>query len=474
MFSRLSSLRKNPGVCAVIILFAALATSATAWRIYDNYSEPTAGEFDWYNRGLSDFHAIYFYSKAFADGVNPYSPETQGGEYLFSRSAPAYSPVVFLVRLPFLWLNLQTADVACFIYNLGLLGLLAWLGPRMAMAYFSPAANAQVDRKSAKKRTVVESLTVFFGLLTLVIISRPGHATLFTGYFTAELALGTIVALHYARTRPVISGFGMVFASGKPTFVLPLIMMMIFRKNFRALVCGLLFCTIAGMTGLIWLGSHSDGGIADVVQGLQAGQEALHDDPTERPVNLWSRTDIVGVTAKFVDAVPGDSVYLAAMPLILLLPAIAVWRIADTESNSGGTGLSAMIVCVSMLLAIYHHSYECLVLVTSWIGLAFYGQPKELTGRTRLIVSLLLAVPAANYASTLMVRIRLGFEQTDFIWMLITAINTVCLLAALGILLVVAFRTKPGNPDLNCESRIESRPTRKEKVSEKPVDALSG
>ncbi len=438
-FSRLKRHCDHPLAVLAIAILLALVVGGTAWRIHSNYSEVT-GEFDWSKRGLSDYHnGTYLPTQAFIEGESPYSPNV-AGRYRMARSTPPYSPVVFLVHIPLTWFELHVADVLGFGLTLLLLAALSWLGPRMSRWFYSPEASTMLRTLPLEPEPRLQRRFTFLGLLTLIVASRPGHMTLFTGYFTAELVLGTIVALHYAHSRPVVAGLGMMMASGKPTFILPLIFLMICRRNFRAVIRGIAFCTIAGVAGLAWLSSHAPGGLTEILDGIRAGQNALHGDVTEYPVNVWTRTDLIGMWAKFANSVPEDWVYLTGMIAIMLVPGFAVWRISRIETNGGATGLSSLIITLTIMLAIYHHAYECLLLVIPWIGVSFYGQPKEIGPKMRMVVAALLAFPALNYASTKSVRDNLGFEQTDFVWQLITVANGACLLVALVIALVAAFR----------------------------------
>jgi hypothetical protein len=336
-----------------------------------------------------------------------------------SRSAPPYSPTVFMLYAPLSYLSLERADVAYFSINALLIGLIACFGFTMSYQRFAWIPWLWV-----------------FGLL---LLSRPGHITLVTGYFTAQLVIGSLIAIHFAKSRPVLSGLGMLLASGKPTYILPLTILMLCRKNFRAVAIGLVFCVLGAAIGLGWLASHSS--FSQVVEGIKEGQSALHEDPTEDPVNTWTRLDTAGVVSKLMALKPDNKIYLATMLLLLVVPGIAVWRNTDSESNPGATGLTGMIACVAILITIYHHSYDCLLIAVPWIALTFFGKRvcPELTSFQRWTVSVLLGITAINYASTLRFREVLDLENQPVVWNVITSTNGVCLLVALVILIVAAF-----------------------------------
>jgi hypothetical protein len=391
----------------------------TSYRTYKNYSQPKSN-FDWSLRGHSDFHnGAYYPGMAFRDKVNPYAKTAMEHYPLTCPSRPC-PPINFIVHIPFTYFDLHTADVIFFVFNLGLLFLLAYFSVVMARGDFD--------------------LLLFLGVSSFLLISRPGHITLFTGYHTLELVLGVLIALHYADRKPWIAALGMLVASGKPTFILPLIILMVARKNYRATIIGIVLCTIAGVGGLAWLASESS--FPRVIAGIVEGQEAFHSDETEFPVNTWTRLDLVGMFAKLIDWRPDDKVYLGGMLVLLIVPFVAIRRIADRESNSGAAGLSSSIVIVATLLCIYHHSYDCLLLIVPLVGCLFFTD-RVLPGLgygSKWTLGVALAIPFANYFSTQSARGVLGLEQTSFVWQLITLVNGLCLIVAMAILLSLAMR----------------------------------
>jgi hypothetical protein len=280
------------------------------------------------------------------------------------------------------------------------------------------------------------SLAFWLFASCLLVVSRPGHITLFTGYFTAQMVIGTAMALHFARSRPWVAAVGILLASFKPNFVLPLLLLMVARRDFGAVIRGTVLAGVFAVGGLAWLAADSS--VAEVVQGFREGQEALHNDPTELPENRWTRVDISGMVARVLRTAPGDVVSLAAMVAVLAVPGIVLWRAGRHGYEYGATGASGMLIVLAVLLSIHHHSYDCLLLAVPWIGFAFFGTrvAPHLAPATRLAVSVLTAVPAANYLSTLTFQQKLGLDADGPAWIAITLVNGACLTAALIVLLV--------------------------------------
>ena len=409
------------------VLFLILATSFVGVRTYRNFAAPSR-EFDWESRGMSDFYTLYYYSRAFADGVNPYSTEVmERPEYIVPRNAAPFSPFAFLPDIPLTYLSLEVASVVFFVFSWLLIGVLAWCCLWMVRVRFDWALWVWI-----------------FGFL---VFSRPGHITLFTGYFTVQLVLGTMVALHYSKSKPWLAGIGFLFASVKPTYVIPLTLLMLARRDFKTVAIGVVLTSVFAIGCFGWLASHSDFG--SVIEGIRSGQEAFHDDPTEEPANTWTRIDVAGMVAKMMHRVPGNVEYLTVMMGLLVLPCLALWRLSareltTQEQDSGAAGLSAMIVLLAMLVTIYHHSYDCIIVAVSLFAMLLNSR-RLVSGMSRptaILIAMLLAVPMFNYASTRAVRNKLGFEQQDVVWQAITLLNGACLTLALLIAMYIVFNKK--------------------------------
>jgi hypothetical protein len=405
------------------ILFLVLATAFVGLRTWKNVATP-ANNFDWQKRGMSDFYTMYYYSKAFGQGVNPYSQEImERPEFVVPRSAAPFSPVVFLIDLPLTKLSVSSAMIVYFLLNWILLGSLAWLCLHMSHLKFD--------------------WSLWIWIFGFLVFSRPGHITLFTGYFTIQIVIGTLVAIHYSKTKPWLSAIGFAMATVKPTYAIPLGLLMLCRRDFKAVIFGSILSGILAVACLSWLASHSN--FETVFEGIKSGQEAFHDDPTEEPANTWTRVDVAGLVAKVMHRVPDNKEYLATMLVLLVVPGLAVWKASAHENaDRGVSSVSAIVVILAMLVTIYHHSYDCLLVCVSIIGLLLNRSRlfPRIPVRVLIFAGLLLMVPMLNYASTRAVRERLGFEQLDFTWQAITMVNGICLTVALVIMIGYAFDRK--------------------------------
>jgi len=401
------------------LLFVLLGIGFGFGRAYQNYSPQQSEGFNWDARGLSDFHSCYLYSKTFRNGLSPYEVQERADLKANRPSAP-FSPVIFYLLWPLTYLSMTGAEIVFCAVNVALLGLLGYWVFRFSDESLSPHWWLAV-----------------FGF---ILFSRSGHITLYTGYFTAIIIVGTIMAFHYAHSKPWLSGIGILLASAKPTFIIPLLILLAYRKNYKAAVWGTLLSGSVAFAGLAWMAADSS--ISEVINTVFEGQEAFDDDPTEFPINTWTRVDLVGMFAKAINWIPDNKVYLGAMVVLLIPPGLVIRRAVDHEQNRGAMGLTALISMLALLVMLYHHSYDCLLVVPSVLSLLLFGHKTlvEVPKFGRWVVTVLLLVPPVNYLSTMSFRDKLGLEQYSFTWQSITMINGFCLTISLIILMYYAWK----------------------------------
>jgi hypothetical protein len=390
-------------------------------RAYSNYSVPKA-EFDWSATGLSDFHSMYTYTKAFRRGLSPYESH-ESEDLVMSRPSAPFSPLVFFILWPLSMLPMGVADVFLCLANLAMIGWIA----RQVFTY----GGVKFHRGW---------WLAVFGFL---VLSRAGHITLYTGYITPLLVIGTLMAFQYGKRTPWLSGVGIMLTSIKPTYILPLLIILAFRRNYKAAAFGVVFSGLVAFAGITWLAADSS--YSAVLDTIRHGQDAFREDASEFPINTWTRIDLVGMFAKVIDWNPDKNIYLAAMLVLLIPPGLVIRKIALTEHNSSATGLSAFIGMLALLVGIYHHSYDCLLLAVPWLAMLLFGR-QTLANVPRwhqLTIGLLLFIPAINYVSTLAGRNLLKLEQLSLAWQSITLINGVCLALSLLILINSALRSAP-------------------------------
>lgn len=410
--------RFSKPLTVLALVFVVAGLGFAFGRAYKDYSH-LDDQFNWGARGLSDLHSCYVYAKTFRHGLSPYEVQ-EAEEFKTSRPSAPFSPLVFFLLWPISYLTLAGADVVFSFINIAMLGLLSYWVFLFSKQPFG--------------------WHWWLAVLGFLIFSRPGHITLYTGYFTPVLVIGTLMALHYGHSRPLLAAVGVLLASAKPTYIIPLLLLLGYRKNFKAALLGTVFSGAVAVAGLLWL--SADSSLPEIVDSILVGQKAFDDDPTEFPINTWTRIDVVGMVAKGFDWIPDNKIYLGCMMLLLVPPGMVIRRAAGREHDRGAMGLTAVIAMLALLVTLYHHSYDCLLIAPATMAMILFGGTVlvELPNVARRVVAALLLVPSVNYLSTLSVRDKFGLDQYGVLWQSITMVNGICLTLSLLIVMFYGWR----------------------------------
>lgn len=322
--------------------------SAIGWRIAQNYQEP--GPFDSSRQGFCDFHnGVYYPALAVRDGISPFGQRFED-RYPIARPIAIHSPYLFALHIPYTWLPLRLAEYVHFGVMAVELLLLAWLSLRVAGIKFGWSHA--------------------IGLATVLAASRSGYGTLFTGYFTLELVLGAALALHFGN-RHWLGPFGFVLCCAKPTYGIPLTIMMAARGQFRALSWGLAIAGILTLLVTVWLLSTVS--VTEFLAEVKSAQETHRADPNELPENSWTRVDLLGIVAKWIRWAPGDWDHLVWMLPLMAIPAWVLWRAANSEGGEmlGLDSPAGLLASLLIVIGIYHQYYDLLVLSPGLLAAGF-------------------------------------------------------------------------------------------------------
>jgi len=384
--------------------------------------------------GLQDFRdAFYYPSRAFLDGRNPYDFPSCRGAYPVARPLPPYTPISFLVHAPYALLPYRVAQAAWFLVNLGLALLIAALAVRLAGRRPTPAALA--------------------GTGALLLMTRPVHQTLYIGQCALLVAAGCALALLEARRRPWLSAAGFVVAGLKPSFAVPLAIMMALRGDLRAALVG---AALAGGVALL-AGippAMAAGGPAPLLDSIRAGLAITRGDPAFNEVSSIIRIDLGALIGRFLDAPPGAAIG-ALMALVVL--GVAGWaclRLRGREGDPDRT-LSLGLACFAILLCVYHQSYDAVLLALPAAALLVHspapgtpGAPPRgaaaAAGRRRRLLLALLVVPAANYLATHTLMRQLDPPRP--VWLFVTSANGAAIVLAFALWLLMSFRSAAAAP----------------------------
>lgn len=401
---------------AMWILISITGIIATAVRISVYHQTP--GPFNDATQGFCDFHnGVYFPSLAFARGVSPYS-QHYAETYPVARQVPPYSPLIIALHVPFAVLPLRIAEICYFAFMIACVIAMAWI-----------LVSDSVDISTS------EIWTCIWPVVAFIIWSRPGHVTLFNGYFTFELVVGALFAVSYARKHPWIAACGIAIASGKPTYFLPLVVLMTARGDYAAVTRGILLAFCGGLFSMLWMTGFSIPAISQIIHDVLGGQAVHMNEPFESPVASWIRIDIAAVIAKVINRDLNELVQIGCMCFLLVVPSVVLWRNRHRYQDGGITNLSGSTIAIMSIVSIYHNSNDAILLmapIVGWAGMRWHC-PAENRWLDCAIV-LLLMVPMLSPFSTFTFIQR--FELNPLSYQMITSSNAVAILIG-GMLILI-------------------------------------
>jgi hypothetical protein len=403
-----------------ILAFAAFLclTAIVGERTWKNLNVPDRPFEQLY--GAQDFRDTFYYpSIALRDGRNPYDVADYLAHYPVARPLPAYTPISLVVHLPFSYLPLRAAEAAYFAAGAAMLLALAWLALSGAGA---PVTAARVA-----------------GLAALLVASRPGHQTLFLGQCTIVVALGTALALVQARRHPWLAGAGLALACLKPTYGLPLAVLMLFRRDMGAFLRGALIAAGVALPGAVGV-VRAAGGVWAFVDSVIRGMDAVAADPSFHEASSLIRIDATGLLGRFMEKPPGIEGALLGVAIVLAT-GVVLWRRAATE-NDAPRPVSDGLACLAILLCVYHQSYDALLLALPATAVAMPARGRwPAAWRLRWLMLALLLLPGVNYLATDTLVDRLA--PAPWAWLLIATANGAAILAAFILWMGLALRRAP-------------------------------
>jgi hypothetical protein len=366
---------------------------------------------------LADFRdAIYFPIVAFVEGKNPYDAPTYVRTYPVRLAFMPYSPLTLLVHLPFGLVPFRTAEFAYYVFTIALTLTLACL----LLSFVG------VDRGGP------------LGLAALILASRPGHWNLLLGQSTVQCVIGTYLALFFAR-RPWVGGLGLALATLKPTFGLPLAVLLLSRRDIRPVAIGI---GVAGAASaaLLFVLVHMAGGVHGFIGSIAQSFGAAGAESTMSPLGR-SRIDGIALVSRLLHLKLAAVEQLALGLGFLAMGALGVRRLAARATGGMAVRLSASLACVTVLLCAYHQGY-CLILLTLPLAAVVAdraAQPYASHPGLRGALLAALSIPMINYLPSDTAITALGIAGP--LWVVITSLNGICLVLAMAVYLRLAFHS---------------------------------
>ncbi|MGH7499288.1 MAG: glycosyltransferase family 87 protein [Gemmatimonadales bacterium] len=352
---------------------------------------------------MIDFYSSAYYPvRALLEGGNPHDRTWFLSHYPVADMYGPFLPVNLLLHLPFGLLSPQLAGLVYFGLTVLLTLLMAALSLRLAGW---PVTWART------------------GLIAgLILLSRPGHWTLLLGQQAILLTCFTYLALLSARNSPARSGLALALAALKPTFGIPLGLLMLAAGYLRAVVAGFVI-SLAVNLPLLWLMASRVGGIRPFLETLVEGVREWASIATYDPSTNHRQVD----TAALVDRFMGHSLSGGAEALVavgILAVAALAFRRLDRD-HASDRDLATAIVCMTLLVAGHHLGYDMVILAAPAVILVLRGLPPGAPTVLRPIFLVLYAIPALNWINT--DSVMDAWRPRHAVWLFVSSVNGLCL-----------------------------------------------
>lgn len=350
---------------------------------------------------MTDFRdTLYYPAVALVAGTDPWDVRFADA-YPVQRPLPPYGPVVVLAHLPLALLPVRIAEGLYFVVTIGLTVALAAVALRIA--------------------DLAHGFRAVLALATIVLVSRPGRQNLLLGQCTLEVTFACVLALRYGRERPWLGALGIVAASMKPQFAVPLALLLLARGDVRAAFAGGAATAVLSLGTLVLAGGLD--GPRTWIASIGTSSATVAD-----AVLLWPRID-GGFLARHVLGLPHHADLVVG--LTLLAVGLGAFRRASAPAHPAAPGTALAIASLTILVPLYHITYDALLLVPAVVllGAARSTPPwRARRGANTALIAMLL-VPAANFLATNGVVAHLAPYGPA--WRLVTGSNAAALVAAL-------------------------------------------
>jgi hypothetical protein len=247
--------------------------------------------------------------------------------------------------------------------------------------------------------------------------------------------------MYLARRRPWLAGLCLSVAAIKPTTGVPLALLMFARGDRLAVLVGAASAVIIGGIPLIPI-VRGSGGIEAFLTSLSGAYAGFTADPTAAAATSPYRVDLAALVSRLLGWSVGLNAELVIMLGVLGISAMALRRLAKRNDDEARL-LSSSLICVAVLICVYHPSNEALLLALPIVVLGRRCLAEGVRASPLEWLALGAAVtPAANYLimGSVVARMRPG----GIMWLTVTSLSGAALLVAFGALCGLAWRgTEP-------------------------------
>jgi len=384
------------------VLFG-LAVFVCAYRIWNRYHIPVKGS-EFIQFAHCDFHnLLYFPGRATLEGINPYSAR-YADAYLVNRALPPYSPALLFVAAPFGLLPIHLADILWMLINIGLTILFSHQSLRFAKLPHGSGA------------------TLFAA--GLLLLSRPGHMNLVLGQVTCILLCSSLGALQLSKTHSVIAGILLAIAMIKPTYGIPLIIVLFFIGAWKTVLIGGAVAILSAAIPWLWIVSCDK----DWRTSFDGSHQAHVNDQFVSPALTWIRIDTGSLLVRIFE-LPISGLFEGILMLLHLIPVLLICLFYRARCSTDAVILWSLL---AIPICIYHIVYDSMLVYPILLASLAGGLPGLISASPRSVfcVTLPLALTYANYLTTWTVLTNLGIPH-GVLWRVCASLNTICHLVAL-------------------------------------------
>jgi hypothetical protein len=264
------------------------------------------------------------------------------------------------------------------------------------------------------------------------------------GQTTLPLVIAAYAALFFSTKLPWASGIAVAVATLKPTFGIPLILVMLSLRHYRPVVVGILISGAATLVPSMVL-VRSAGGVVPLLRSIWEGYTSLSNESAAS----ITRVDAVALIGRLSGDSPGPLLELGIFILVIAVAGAVMHHVRSRATGQGADLYCIAVASIAILISVYQLSYSALLLVmpitalflNRWVPVEF-----EVNPIVRVVLIVLLLIPMVNYAASYGVAGR--FESGSPIWLAVTSVNSIGVLLAFCIYVVVGSMrvSKPPSP----------------------------
>jgi len=265
-----------------------------------------------------------------------------------------------------------------------------------------------------------------------------------------------LAAANLAPRHPWLAGLALAITSFKPTFGVPLGILLLAAGYYRTVLVGWGIGFVIGMGGVLWIFANS-GDLDQLPFILRHNVEVLNSDPLANALSTPIRIDAAG-TLERLAPVQGESVSLIATLIVLLITCSGLVLLRKVRDTAEGHALLVAIVSAGTVACLFHVTYDALIFWGGIFVLAVASRKvwQTTSVRWRWSVVGLLLIPMFNIfgSQALVNRYDQWFPWLNSLpdfwknagWTLVCTLNGLALLVAIILMTVQAFRIRTARP----------------------------